>query len=139
MYLEKLGLWPTPTDVLDLIPWSWLVDWFIGLHDYVQLMSEINTDRFLINYGFLTYKSATRVTASRQLFANTSYLRELVPPESGKIPTLVPNFLQFNAELTMRYVLRRSLDNLPSVKTYSGKGLSANQSLILSALFHQFT
>lgn len=54
LYLRKLGVRPTVTDIYNLIPWSWLVDWATGLGNYVQAIDVINTDKSLFNYGFLT-------------------------------------------------------------------------------------
>jgi hypothetical protein len=52
--LKKIGLIPTVSDLYDLVPWSWLVDWFTGLGDYVHAVDYINTDPSIINYGFAT-------------------------------------------------------------------------------------
>lgn len=51
---RQLGLTPTPTDLYNLVPWSWLVDWFTGLGNYVEVIDNINSDRELINWGMCT-------------------------------------------------------------------------------------
>jgi hypothetical protein len=52
--LKKIGLIPTISDFYDLVPWSWLVDWFTGLGDYVHAVDYVNSDPSMINYGFAT-------------------------------------------------------------------------------------
>jgi hypothetical protein len=44
-------------DFYNLVPWSWLVDWFTGLGDYLEAFAAINQDTSIANYGFLTYVS----------------------------------------------------------------------------------
>jgi hypothetical protein len=52
--LRRLGVTPTPTDIYNLIPWTWLIDWFTGLGNYIQAVDAINSDRSTINMGFIT-------------------------------------------------------------------------------------
>lgn len=52
--LRKYGLVLTPTDLYKLVPWTWLVDWFTGLGNYVELIDNINTDRKTINWAVIT-------------------------------------------------------------------------------------
>lgn len=44
-------------DFYNLIPWTWLVDWFAGLGDYLEAVASVNADTSIANYGFLTYAS----------------------------------------------------------------------------------
>lgn len=53
---DKIGLSPTPLDLYNLIPWSWLVDWFTGADQYVEAIQRIGSDRKLIDYGFISAK-----------------------------------------------------------------------------------
>jgi hypothetical protein len=52
-YLKLLGVAPTAEDFYNIIPFSWLVDYFVGIGDYIGILSAIHDDRQLINYGFL--------------------------------------------------------------------------------------
>jgi hypothetical protein len=65
LYLQKYGVAPTATDVYNLIPWTWLVDWFTGLGDYVEAIDAINTDESTFNYGFLTGKITGKIKTTR--------------------------------------------------------------------------
>jgi len=58
------GLRLRPSDLYDLMPWSWLIDWFTGLGDYIDCFSAVNENTSIINYGFLTYVSRGRLIAS---------------------------------------------------------------------------
>lgn len=51
------GIDPTPVDLYNLVPWTWLIDWYTGLGDYVEAFDNINRDQSIINYGFVTYSS----------------------------------------------------------------------------------
>jgi hypothetical protein len=55
------GVDPTPADLYNLVPWTWLVDWYTGLGDYVDAFDNINNDQSIINYGFVTYDSRGEV------------------------------------------------------------------------------
>jgi hypothetical protein len=137
VFLEKLGLIPTPGDIYDLIPWTWLIDWFAGLGDYVHLMEQVNQDRALINWGFATYSSLLRVTSSIHLYADTTYSTNFIPPNHWDTTTTRVKWNP-SAVFEAKYILRTSLSTLPSVKTYSGIHLSAYQNSILAALFSHF-
>jgi len=67
LFRRKIGLSLTPTDIYNLIPWTWLVDWFTGLGNYVEMIDVINTDRSLVNWGL-----ATCVTKGRVVTEGTS-------------------------------------------------------------------
>lgn len=51
------GIEPRVTDIYNLIPWTWLVDWFTGLGNYVELIDNINHDPSLVNWGMITCSS----------------------------------------------------------------------------------
>lgn len=53
-FIRKYGLVLTPTDLYKLIPWSWLVDWFTGLGNYVEMIDNINTDPKTVNWAVIT-------------------------------------------------------------------------------------
>jgi hypothetical protein len=53
-YGDQIGLIPRFIDVYNIIPWTWLVDWFTGLGNYLELIEETNHDPVLINWGMIT-------------------------------------------------------------------------------------
>ena len=53
-FLRELGVLPSPLDLYNLVPWTWLVDWFTGLNQYVESISIVNSDRNLVNSCMIT-------------------------------------------------------------------------------------
>lgn len=53
-YLENLGIAPRITDVYNLVPWTWLFDWFTGLGNYIELIDNLNHSKEFINWGLIT-------------------------------------------------------------------------------------
>lgn len=54
LFLRQLGVQPTVADLYNLIPWSWLVDWGLGLGDYIDAIETINSDPKLVNWAVIT-------------------------------------------------------------------------------------
>lgn len=54
---RKWGVRPTATDIYNVIPWTWLLDWFTGLGNYVEMIDVVNTDKSLVNWGVLSGKA----------------------------------------------------------------------------------
>lgn len=51
---RKWGVAPTASDVYQVIPWTWLFDWFTGLGNYVDAIDIVNTDKNTINWGIVS-------------------------------------------------------------------------------------
>lgn len=76
LFLEKMGVRPTASDLYNLIPWTWLFDWFSGVGNYVELIDTINRASDLYNWGFLTgithgkvfAQHNTKTTSSQALY-----------------------------------------------------------------------
>lgn len=51
---RKWGVAPTASDIYQVIPWTWLFDWFTGLGNYVEAIDLINTDKTTINWGIVS-------------------------------------------------------------------------------------
>lgn len=141
LFLEKVGLFPSPGDLYDLVPFTWMVDWFAGLGDYIHLMDRINGPGGPINYGFMTYKSSCHVTAEHRLKGVSTTSRYNSPPDSANVPGFTETkniFVDFSGGLHLKYELRLSVASLVNVKTYSGQGLSQDQKTILGALISKY-
>jgi hypothetical protein len=48
-----LGTKITPSVIWEIAPWSWLVDYFVGLGDAFALTDLGNTDNLVVRYGYL--------------------------------------------------------------------------------------
>lgn len=63
VFAERTGLQPRITDVYNLTPWTWLIDWFTGLGNYIDLMETINgKDTGIINWGMISCVSKGSLT-----------------------------------------------------------------------------
>jgi hypothetical protein len=133
LWKRKLGLRPTFTDIYNLVPWTWLVDWFTGLGQYIEAIDSINTDRSTFNYGFLTGILTGKLTTVR-----TSRTR------STKSITYIPNpgvltesFLNsvHSSVLESKLVIRKDISNAYGAKALLvGNTLTPYQTSILGAL-----
>jgi hypothetical protein len=56
----ELGVLPTAIDIYNLIPWSWLIDWFVNLSDVMTNLSFLGKDGLFLHRGYLmaTYTSS---------------------------------------------------------------------------------
>jgi hypothetical protein len=70
-YLDRIGIAPRVTDVYNLIPWTWLVDWFTGFGNYVELIDNINHDPGLINWGMITCHTNGKLITAMKSKSNT--------------------------------------------------------------------
>jgi len=59
-----LGLRLTPEVVWELIPWSWLADWFVDLGPIIGNYSAFGRDGLLLKYGYITCRSTMYETYS---------------------------------------------------------------------------
>jgi hypothetical protein len=137
LMLEKLGLTPRPSDIWNLIPWTWLVDWFQGVSSYLRLVEEIQLDETLINWGLITYISVLNTSATRNCYNTTVEAKHW----SSGVHAVANKKFTTTTSGTFRatYHLRVDVSSLAKVKTTSGKGLSTTQKTILGALLAKFT
>lgn len=61
-FADQVGLIPRFTDVYNIIPWTWLVDWFTGFGNYLELIEEVNHDPLLINWGLISCHTTGQLT-----------------------------------------------------------------------------
>lgn len=54
VFRKMLGVNISLGDLYDLTPWTWLLDWYTGLGNYLHIIEEINSDPYLIDYGFVS-------------------------------------------------------------------------------------
>lgn len=137
LFDEKIGATPTPGDLYDLLPWTWLLDWVFGASDYIHLMDSVNGQRNLFNYGLITYVSHTEVTASWQNYWDNSSRSQIFPP-GGQPAVITRSFLNRKASFTAKYQLRKDVSAFAGMADYSGKGATPYQQSILGALFSKF-
>lgn len=59
------GLYPTPRQLYNSIPWSWLIDWFTNLGDVLNNLSAEVADRLAADYFYVMRESGS--VATRQV------------------------------------------------------------------------
>jgi len=63
------GALPTPELLWNVLPWSWLVDWFSNVGDVISNASENAVDNLTCRYSFIMKHVTTTTTASSAVFA----------------------------------------------------------------------
>lgn len=137
LYDKKLGVYPTFTDLYNLTPWTWLVDWFTGLGNYVEIIDEIHNDKSLINWGFITGKSSVDVTTT--IVTKKSSWQGISVNGVGENV----EYKQYNTHSSLLHIdlqLRKNVAGIFDVKSFSDpSSLSTYQRSILGALLAQRT
>jgi hypothetical protein len=137
LFLRKMGFTITPTDVYNLIPWTWLVDWFTGLGSYVEMIDNINTDKSLINWGLVTGVTTGRViTEGTCQYTNTAIMSTR---HDGNTPvittTLTPVKRVITCELDYKCTVRKDAGSMLGVaRTVEPSTLSTYQQSIIGAI-----
>lgn len=134
--LRRLGVNPTPTDFYNLVPWTWLVDWFTGLGNYVEAIDAINSDRSTINMGFITGVLTSEYTCSLKSKTTRTDGYVYSPPvgTSGGTRVTVSDNLHFS-KLEVTTQIRKELSSaFDVVPLLAGGTLSPYQQSILGAL-----
>lgn len=135
-YLDKLGIYPRATDIYNLVPWTWLIDWFTGLGNYVEIIDNINHDRSLINWGFLTAIVDGRLVTD---FSSKSDFHDTGQYDSNPgYDNVTTTTNAHSATLDFTLQLRKDIANVLSVhKTSDATTLSTYQGSILAAIIQQ--
>lgn len=135
-FLERVGLIPRVTDLYNLVPWTWLVDWFTGLGNYVELIDEINHDPSLINWGMISCRTDGKLITefhSKSDFVTSNYV---FGQSSNVTTTTVVN--NHTSVLNYECQTRSDVAQILGVKRTSvPSSLSTYQKSILGALLAQ--
>jgi hypothetical protein len=128
-------------DVYNIIPWSWLVDYFVDLGSYIQMMDAINSDRQLINYGFATFVSTESLTNEFVLKSTSSYIKTNTVGDTVKEVYMDTKY-PCKKVYQRKYQLRADISYLDGVKTFGNNwvgNLNSFQTSILGALLAKYT
>lgn len=135
-FLDRVGAIPRVTDIYNLVPWTWLVDWFTGLGNYVEVIDNINSDPSLINWGMITCHTNGKLIQEWQsksdLISRTAMNFVNVAYDQGVTKH------DYTAQLVFECQTRKDMAQILDVKTTSDPGkLSLYQKSILGALLAQ--
>jgi hypothetical protein len=132
LFFHKVGVNPMPTDIYNLVPWSWLVDWFTGLGNYVEAIDIINTDKSLINWGVLTGITKGEITTTHRFKVQSTDYREI--DHVGSSNNSTRNWTH-QSVLEYSLQLRKNVTSAYDVKTIlEPSSLSLYQQSILAAI-----
>jgi len=137
LYLRLIGATPRPVDFYNLMPWTWLFDWFAGLSDYLDVVDLINSDDSIINYGFVTYLSEGNIrTTYRGAYSS---LKRVTIDGTVTLDEPVTRYITHTSTIRYKFQLRKSLGNAENVKfSWDPESFSGSQKSILGALLLQF-
>lgn len=62
MKARILGLYPSPSVVWNALPWSWLIDWHLGVGDILENMETGVANRLAADYFYVMRKSGAKFT-----------------------------------------------------------------------------
>jgi hypothetical protein len=130
---RAMGVVPTPTDLYNLIPWTWLFDWFSGFGDYVQVMDNINSSPELINWGVITNEVDGELVTNFVSKSNDSQFIGIAGV--GGTTTNTSRGNTHSSQLRYSSSVRKNVGSLFSVRaTTDLSSLSSYQLSILGAL-----
>lgn len=120
-------------DFYNLVPWTWLVDWFAGLGDYLEAIASVNADTSIANYGFLTYASQGWLAGVVEgVFTGTRSTRHNGGPI---ITTNTKSSVNHAGYLRYNYLNRVDVTSLSDIKrSWVFDDLSLFQASILAAI-----
>lgn len=132
------GIEPTFSDLYELTPWSWLIDWFTGLGNYLQAIEDINQNSSLVNDAWISYVSKCSVSCAVTQELTYYYTDRHAISKKGarySLQLIAPSQTDF----VYSFHKRVNVADI-GVSTVNGlRNLNDSQSLILGALFTQRT
>lgn len=138
-FLQKLGVVPSATDLYNLTPWTWLVDWFTGVGNYLDAIEQISSDRTLINYGTVTCDLVSTLTTTMRYANRSTRLVRFTGTTNYSEDTYEDFSYTHQSQLIVKTKLRRDVLTAMSGlrSTSDSKSLTTYQSSIIGALLAQ--
>lgn len=140
-FWNMIGAVPTPQDLWNLVPWSWLIDWFTGADDYIEAIQRINSDRNLIDYGLISCDIRTTLTGRKSSRVRNTEVNTFTPWGGTKKETVTHIYHDYETAATAEFRTRVRKDlsmALSHLETTSDPSkLTGYRRSILSALISQ--
>jgi len=112
----SFGVAPTPENLYNASPWTWLADWFANAGDVVSNVSDMLVYGLVLRYGYMMEKSTYTYSLRALPGCNTN----------AKIPV--------TPELEWKRTIKRRVRATPFGFGLDSANLSAKQTAILAAL-----
>lgn len=139
-YRDLWGLNPQLVDLYNLVPFTWLLDWYTGAGSYLNMIRQCTDDRFLINYGFMTINMRPKHVSSQVVKVSDTLT---VRHADGSVDVTESNIrlLPFVNEYTYVFSKRMDIASLSGeIKSASElENLTDSQLKILGALLTKFS
>lgn len=140
LFADKLGIYPRLIDVYNLTPWTWLIDWYTGLGNYLELVENVSRDTSLINWGMLTAVTRGQLVTdyhSKSDIVHTEHYNEPYPWSPG-IKTKNTKWNRHTSVMDFTFQLRKDVSSILDVNVTSDpSSLTDYQRSILGALITQ--
>jgi hypothetical protein len=133
-FLDRIGAIPRPTDLYNLVPWTWLIDWFTGLGNYVEQIDNIARDKALINWGMITAKTDGHLTT---VFKTNLDESDVLVHEGVTTYNVKTKKLNHTSRLNYECQIRKDVAALLDVNTTAGLNLSEYQQSIIGSILTQ--
>jgi len=137
-FYELLGIEPRITDFYNLVPWTWLFDWFTGFGGYVECIDNINHDPNFINWGMLTCETTGKLITDLR---STYMTRRSYSTNTGgnlDVETLTQG--SHSSVMEYSFQMRKDVSNVLDVNMATDPGsLTPYQLSIIGALLTQRT
>lgn len=131
------GIQPRFTDIYNLIPWTWLLDWFTGMGNYVELIDQINHDHSLVNWGMISCRTNGKLITD---FKSKSNMVTNIQAPSGNSTSTQVVENQHQSVFDFSCQTRNNVATILDVKLTSVPStLTAYQKSIIGALLLQRT
>jgi hypothetical protein len=136
VFRQLTGIEPRVTDIYNLIPWTWLVDWFTGLGNYIEAIDNINHDPSLFNWGMISCRTTGSLVTD--IVSGSHMDREVRINNTGGITTHFDVQNNHQSRYDFECQTRSDLATILDVKLTSVPStLSTYQMSILGALITQ--
>jgi len=64
---KLLGTRLTPEVLWEIAPWSWLVDWFVGIQNNISVATRFQNDGLVLQYGYLMVRDRVTVNSLHRI------------------------------------------------------------------------
>jgi hypothetical protein len=64
---KLLGTRLTPEVLWEIAPWSWLVDWFVGIQNNISVATRFQSDGLVLQYGYLMVRDRVTVNSLHRI------------------------------------------------------------------------
>jgi hypothetical protein len=64
---KLLGTRLTPEVLWEIAPWSWLVDWFVGVQNNISVATRFQSDGLVLHYGYLMVRDRVTVNSLHRI------------------------------------------------------------------------